>query len=50
MYRYHVMNPVRFESDFKVTIQALGWGYNGRWLHAGRRRFRRLLVSNAAHA
>lgn len=33
MYRFHVMDPVRFESDLKVTIQALGWGYNGRWLH-----------------
>jgi hypothetical protein len=32
MYRFHVMDPVRFENDLKVTVQALGWGYNERWL------------------
>jgi len=32
MYRFHVMDPVRFERDLKVTVQALGWGYNGRYL------------------
>jgi hypothetical protein len=25
MYRWHVMDPVRFEQDARVTIQALGW-------------------------
>jgi hypothetical protein len=25
MYRWHVMDPVRFKADLKVTIQALGW-------------------------
>lgn len=25
MYRWHVMDPIRFQSDLKVTIQALGW-------------------------
>lgn len=25
MYRWHIMDPVRFRSDLKVTIQALGW-------------------------
>jgi hypothetical protein len=25
MYRWHVMDPIRFESDLKVTIQDLGW-------------------------
>jgi len=25
MYRWHVADPVRFESELKVTIQALGW-------------------------
>lgn len=25
MYRWHITDPVRFESDLKVTIQALGW-------------------------
>jgi hypothetical protein len=25
MYRWHLNDPIRFESDLKVTIQALGW-------------------------
>jgi hypothetical protein len=25
MYRWHVMDPIRFKQDLKVTIQALGW-------------------------
>ena len=25
MYRWHITDPVRFESDLRVTIQALGW-------------------------
>ncbi|MFD0670665.1 glycoside hydrolase family 172 protein [Cohnella sp. GCM10027633] len=25
MYRWHVMDPIRFESDLRVTIQDLGW-------------------------
>ncbi len=25
LYRWHVMDPIRFEADLKVTIQALGW-------------------------
>jgi len=25
MYRWHIADPVRFEKDLKVTIQALGW-------------------------
>jgi hypothetical protein len=25
MYRWHVMDPVRFQNDLRVTIQALGW-------------------------
>jgi hypothetical protein len=25
MYRWHIMDPVRFQEDLKVTIQALGW-------------------------
>ena len=25
MYRWHLSDPIRFESDLKVTIQALGW-------------------------
>ena len=25
MYRWHIMDPIRFESDLRVTMQALGW-------------------------
>jgi hypothetical protein len=32
MYRWHIMDPIRFENDLRVTIQALGWRSNGRYL------------------
>ncbi|MBW7895876.1 MAG: DUF2961 domain-containing protein [Opitutaceae bacterium] len=32
MYRWHVMDPVRFEQELRVTIQALGWRSDGRYL------------------
>jgi hypothetical protein len=32
MYRWHVMDPVRFEKDLRVTIQALGWRGDGRYM------------------
>ena len=32
MYRWHVMDPIRFESDLRVTIQALGWRSGRRYL------------------
>jgi len=32
MYRWHITDPVRFEDDLKVTIQALGWRSGGRYL------------------
>ncbi|MCD9022547.1 glycoside hydrolase family 172 protein [Cohnella silvisoli] len=32
MYRWHVMDPIRFDEDLKVTIQALGWRSGGRYL------------------
>ncbi len=32
LYRWHIMDPVRFESDLKVTMQALGWRSGGRYL------------------
>ncbi|MCX7805830.1 MAG: DUF2961 domain-containing protein [Planctomycetota bacterium] len=32
MYRFHIMDPIRFRSDFKATIQALGWRSEGRYL------------------
>lgn len=25
MYRWHIMDPIRFEKDLRVTMQALGW-------------------------
>src|SRR5580693_8851302 len=25
LYRWHIMDPIRFETDLKVTIQAIGW-------------------------
>ena len=25
MYRWHIMDPIRFKKDLRVTIQALGW-------------------------
>ncbi len=25
MYRWHVMDPIRFQDDLKMTVQALGW-------------------------
>ncbi|MBI5008980.1 MAG: DUF2961 domain-containing protein [Bacteroidia bacterium] len=32
LYRWHILDPVRFESDLKVTIQDLGWRQAGRYL------------------
>jgi hypothetical protein len=32
MYRWHIPDPVRFEADLRVTIQALGWRSKGRYL------------------
>jgi hypothetical protein len=32
LYRWHIMDPVRFERDLRVTIQALGWRTGGRYL------------------
>lgn len=31
-YRWHIMDPVRFDTDLKVTIQLLGWQSEGRYL------------------
>ncbi|MEI6073712.1 MAG: DUF2961 domain-containing protein, partial [Verrucomicrobiae bacterium] len=31
-YRWHIMDPIRFEKDLRVTIQALGWRSGGRYL------------------
>jgi hypothetical protein len=32
MYRFHITDPVRFQEDLRVTIQALGWRSGGRYL------------------
>ena len=32
MYRWHVMDPIRFERDLRVTMQALGWRSERRYL------------------
>jgi len=32
MYRWHIADPVRFERDLRVTIQALGWRAGPRYL------------------
>jgi len=32
MYRWHIMDPIRFEEDLSVTIQALGWRDGRRYL------------------
>ena len=31
LYRWHIMDPVCFRKDLRVTIQALGWWPNGRF-------------------
>ena len=32
LYRWHIPDPVRFEADLRVTIQALGWRPNRTYL------------------
>ena len=29
MYRWHIQDPINFERDLRVTIQALGWAKEG---------------------
>lgn len=41
LYRWHILDPVRFETDLKITIQALGW-------HTDRRRRYRPLQDDLA--
>mgnify|MGYP001389413311 CR=1 FL=1 len=31
LYRWHVLDPICFNRDLKITIQALGWGSDGRY-------------------
>ncbi|NLG98915.1 MAG: DUF2961 domain-containing protein [Chloroflexi bacterium] len=32
MYRWHIPDPIRFESDLRIEVQALGWRSGGRYL------------------
>ncbi len=31
LYRWHIMDPIRFDQSLKVSIQALGWWLNGKF-------------------
>lgn len=31
LYRWHIMDPIRFDSDLRVTMQDLGWWPNGKF-------------------
>ena len=32
LYRWHILDPIRFEKDLKITYQDLGWSKGGRYL------------------
>ncbi|RYY12029.1 MAG: DUF2961 domain-containing protein, partial [Chitinophagaceae bacterium] len=32
LYRWHIIDPIRFKSDLRITIQDLGWRHDGRYL------------------
>ena len=32
VYRFHIMDPIRFQQDLRVTMQAIGWRSEGRYL------------------
>ena len=32
VYRFHIMDPIRFGADLRVTMQAIGWRSEGRYL------------------
>jgi len=32
LYRWHILDPIRFEKDLRITIQDLGWRHGGRYL------------------
>ena len=32
LYRFHIMDPIRFEQDLRVTMQAIGWRNGNRYL------------------
>jgi hypothetical protein len=32
LYRFHILDPIRFRQDLRVTMQAIGWRSEGRYL------------------
>lgn len=32
LYRWHILDPIRFDKSLKITIQDLGWRHGGRYL------------------
>mgnify|MGYP001794973065 CR=1 FL=1 len=32
LYRWHIPDPIRFESELRITMQALGWRNGGKYL------------------
>lgn len=32
LYRWHIVDPIRFEKDLRITIQDLGWRHGGQYL------------------
>jgi hypothetical protein len=32
MYRFHILDPIRFKKDLKVIMQVIGWRSEGRYL------------------
>ena len=46
LYRWHIMDPICFEQDLRVTIQALGWEGSKIQEALGRHRVGRILVSD----
>lgn len=32
LYRFHILDPIRFDQDLKITMQAIGWRSEGRYL------------------
>jgi len=32
LYRWHIVDPIRFEKDLRITMQDLGWRHDGRYL------------------
>jgi len=32
LYRFHILDPIRFQKDLRVTMQAIGWRSEGRYL------------------